>query len=117
MRVAVEPSPHAIADQVDVLHPLRPRCAVTRRSWEPPRTYELLHLGPLRSVEWYAQRDETLSRELERKLNDEEARRAATKVQAAHRGKISRQYVRERHVAAQSVLGRQFVQLHDDRGA
>ena len=39
------------------------RGPMPRRHWEPSHTYNLLHLGPLRSVEWYAlpQREATLA--------------------------------------------------------
>ena len=77
------------------LHPGRRRCR--RRPWDPPNCSIYLHTGPLRDKEFYLSPEE---RAAIRRAEDakraalaavKEAHLAATKVQAVHRGRLSRQ--------------------------
>ena len=83
------------------------RSTTNRRPWEPPRLSACLHLGPLRSPEYYA--EVTGERALVQDLTYVTERSAATTLQAARRGALSRKSVREMQLVQAKILAKEFV--------
>jgi len=83
------------------------RSTTRRRPWEPPRLSACLHLGPLRSPEYYA--EVTGERALVQNLTYVTEKSAATILQAARRGAVSRKSVREMQLRQAKILATEFV--------